>query len=123
MAHFTFTGRTKHPQKKRTPGPLRKTPRLEAGLPLLIFVLLLAAGCARAKSASPGAYLEIAALDSFEHILQKQPDGVLANRNGGKIRTQIIELVPKSVILSPALAVSQAKALRNRLFQGCSSKI
>jgi hypothetical protein len=33
------------------------------------------------------------------------------------------ELVPKSVILSPALAVSQAKALRNRIFQGCSSKI
>jgi hypothetical protein len=33
------------------------------------------------------------------------------------------ELVPKAVILSPALAVSQAKALRNRLFQGYSSKI
>jgi hypothetical protein len=33
------------------------------------------------------------------------------------------ELVPKSVILSPALAVSQAKALRNRVFQGYSSKI
>jgi hypothetical protein len=33
------------------------------------------------------------------------------------------EMVPKSVILSPALAVSQAKALRNRVFQGCSSKI
>jgi hypothetical protein len=33
------------------------------------------------------------------------------------------ELVPKSVILLPDLAVSQAKALRNRIFQGCSSKI
>jgi mRNA-degrading endonuclease toxin of MazEF toxin-antitoxin module len=39
------------------------------------------------------------------------------------IEKLITELVPKSVILSPALAVSQAKALRNRIFQGCSSKI
>jgi hypothetical protein len=38
-------------------------------------------------------------------------------------KSVIDELVPKSVILSPALAVSQAKALRNRIFQGCSSKI
>jgi hypothetical protein len=38
-------------------------------------------------------------------------------------KKRLLELVPKSVILSPALAVSQAKALRNRIFQGCSSKI
>jgi hypothetical protein len=44
-------------------------------------------------------------------------------QNQPNFETGPSELVPKSVILSPALAVSQAKALRNRIFQGCSSKI
>jgi hypothetical protein len=36
---------------------------------------------------------------------------------------EIIEPVPKSVILKPAFAVFQAKALQNCIFIGCSSKI
>jgi hypothetical protein len=39
-----------------------------------------------------------------------------------RIPEKKLELVPKSVILPPALAVSQAKTLRNRIFQGCCSK-
>lgn len=60
-----------------------------AVFPLVVFMAALT-GCATGKGVTPETYMEIDTISAFAGILREQPDGVLANRNGGKIRTQII---------------------------------
>ncbi|GHV77738.1 hypothetical protein AGMMS49942_25590 [Spirochaetia bacterium] len=54
----------------------------------LIALLLL--GCAKGETAPQENYLEAEDLNPFVKVLQENPNGVLANRNGEKLRTQII---------------------------------
>jgi len=56
-----------------------------------IFILaLLVAGCGKKPEAVTGDNLEIKSLGEFAHILEEYPNGVLANRSGENLRTQIM---------------------------------
>ena len=66
----------------------RKIPRVII-VCLLIFGLSLV-GCATKPDAFAGENPEAKSLGEFVHILEKYNNGVLANRNGEKLRTQII---------------------------------
>jgi uncharacterized pyridoxamine 5'-phosphate oxidase family protein len=77
MAQISFTGRTGRGQ-------------FITGISILVFLITAATGCVTGKGVTPENYLEIDALSSFTGILQEQPNGILANRNGEKMRTQII---------------------------------
>jgi uncharacterized pyridoxamine 5'-phosphate oxidase family protein len=51
---------------------------------------LLVSGCTRGTAALAENNLEERSLSDFIHILEEYRDGVLANRNGEKLRTQIM---------------------------------
>jgi uncharacterized pyridoxamine 5'-phosphate oxidase family protein len=53
-------------------------------------IALLLAGCAKNEGAAQQNYLEAEDLTAFVKVLQESPNGVLANRNGEKLRTQVI---------------------------------
>ena len=55
----------------------------------LIFAFLLT-GCATKPDTTAQMDFEVKSLSEFVHILREHPDGVLANRNGERLRTQII---------------------------------
>jgi uncharacterized pyridoxamine 5'-phosphate oxidase family protein len=63
-------------------------------LPLIIgcvFIFgLSVTGCGKKAEISPKANLETKSLSEFVHILEKYRNGVLANRSGENLRTQII---------------------------------
>jgi uncharacterized pyridoxamine 5'-phosphate oxidase family protein len=72
MAHISFGGRIS---------------RLTSCGGLLVLLLL---GCGKNESALQQTYLEAEDLQPFVKVLQESPNGILANRNGEKLRTQII---------------------------------
>jgi len=61
-----------------------------AGLVVACIVMLLMMGCAPEKKAAETVYAGQKSVNDFETILDQNPNGVLANRNGESLRTQII---------------------------------
>jgi uncharacterized pyridoxamine 5'-phosphate oxidase family protein len=56
-----------------------------------LFVLCaLFAGCAKEETPGAESYLETEDISAFIAVLQENPNGVLANRNGDRLRTQIV---------------------------------
>jgi len=61
------------------------------GLAGAVCVLMFsAAGCAPEKKATETVYAGQKSVNDFENVLEQNPNGVLANRNGQALRTQII---------------------------------
>ncbi|MFP3042202.1 pyridoxamine 5-phosphate oxidase [Treponema primitia] len=70
----------------------RRIKRLKGknGLFALCFILSITLGCTKKELAAPGNYFEIENINSFVQVLQEYPNGILANRNDKRLRTQII---------------------------------
>lgn len=56
--------------------------------PCILCVLF--AGCAKEEAVETASYFETNDISTFVSVLQENPNGVFANRNGKKMRTQII---------------------------------
>jgi len=61
-----------------------------AVLLLTAFLLLAVVGCDAKKTADLENGLEFEQVNTFEKVLKENPNGVLANRNGDNMRTQIM---------------------------------
>jgi uncharacterized pyridoxamine 5'-phosphate oxidase family protein len=59
-----------------------------AGIECLLILLLM--GCATVERVTETVYSGKKSVTDYENVLEQNPNGVLANRNGEQIRTQII---------------------------------
>ncbi|MDR1374464.1 MAG: hypothetical protein LBJ24_05770 [Treponema sp.] len=61
-----------------------------AGLFVLCILCILFAGCTKGETVGTVSYLETNDISAFAAVLQENQNGILANRNGNKLRTQIV---------------------------------
>jgi uncharacterized pyridoxamine 5'-phosphate oxidase family protein len=64
--------------------------RRNVGVFVSCILCVLFTGCAKEEAVGSVFYLDISDISAFVAVLQENPNGVLANRNGNKLRTQII---------------------------------